>query len=1263
MKNFNLVHVVGGGCGKTTGPVVFAAIVLACVAMAQPNGLTIREASGSNQTARPVTIGRVFKQGEIANWAKPRVNGIPVASWQNDVKNRWPDSSLKYAVISLPLAVSANATVVVDFVNDATGPCHLGNQATCEAAALDGAGMLAQRSSNWTATIEITNGATQTANARTMINAGAFSYWLRGPVVTQMIVRDVSSARAYDMGFATTGGLSPMFIITAYPAYPAGIRQEFVLENAWTDKVIDQTYSLAIKNGAGGSNTVYSRATFTHYPSARWHKGNEANQIWDGTAPGAIEINHNARYLIAAKAFPNYDPDITIGSTVSTSVLNAWNASNRGDDFGEEGTMYKGFATTGGRPDIAWVHQHQLRALYSGSNTWNEMMFNLGDVSGHIPLQLREARTDNLFCGVLCGGGNATVQGTGKPVSLGGRPSFWVKRDYWNQAPTIADRIIPIGSYTMGGWSTDQAHAPSIAYIPYIISGSYYYYEQIMFWANWNTLSSPWHTLYYGRNYEYGIVNPKGEQMRATAWSLRTISQGAFVAVDASPEKELLATVLRNNAEFWEGAMNVTSGNYPPADSSCPGNTPGGAGPTSGANRSIWCFGRKIYDVGRANPNGVPLTDIGQYPCMTKYWGLYDCPSLGTTFGHSWQWAYFIQAIGWANDSVAANWGPTLDAITDFWVEAYGYNPKLAYGILLGTNRAAATLYVPMLQPDNVTRFANAAAYGAVMIKNGSTTLVGSLISNGTSFQMADYTATSWVPIWRRTASAVSSISVTSGTIRVSLTSAHGLRVGYQIMTTGHSTAALNTNDSGTGGVIARRYITAVPSANTLEFAYVGTTPPADGSYSVDSGFIIQTLNTNNWFRVGSEVVQICRLEVDGTATVGSAAATESTASGSQCIASATYRAQNGTTGVAHNIGETVEQAYDVWDPTNRGDTQGGTVWIMRTAMSFLYPYSGPTTSGTSLWNWMQSTLYTPYGAEFQTDSNPTLSVMPRQTPKFRFTTSSLPTGTANVPYSAQLAVSNNTGAVTYGVSSGSLPAGVALNTATGEITGTAAASVASAITFTATDATGTQSATLGLGIQDTGVTITMSPASLPNATVGSSYSQSFSATGGTAPYTWEVIGTGLVPGLTMSGAGLLSGNPSAGGTYNFTVRVTDANSNIKDQAYSITVAWLQLGITTATTLPTGIVGASYSQQLQASGGQTPYTWVLVSGTVAGGLSVVSSGLVSGVPNTPANYSFTVRCTSNDGQTTTKAFTLNVPPPIGYVTAVSGVTATNVTVK
>jgi large repetitive protein len=76
--------------------------------------------------------------------------------------------------------------------------------------------------------------------------------------------------------------------------------------------------------------------------------------------------------------------------------------------------------------------------------------------------------------------------------------------------------------------------------------------------------------------------------------------------------------------------------------------------------------------------------------------------------------------------------------------------------------------------------------------------------------------------------------------------------------------------------------------------------------------------------------------------------------------------------------------------------------------------------------------------------------------------------------------------------------------------------------------------------------TITISPATLPSASFGIPYSQTISASGGTAPYTFTVTTGSLPPGFTLTSTGpssvLLSGTPTTVGTYNFTMMATDAN-------------------------------------------------------------------------------------------------------------------------
>lgn len=83
---------------------------------------------------------------------------------------------------------------------------------------------------------------------------------------------------------------------------------------------------------------------------------------------------------------------------------------------------------------------------------------------------------------------------------------------------------------------------------------------------------------------------------------------------------------------------------------------------------------------------------------------------------------------------------------------------------------------------------------------------------------------------------------------------------------------------------------------------------------------------------------------------------------------------------------------------------------------------------------------------------------------------------------------------------------------------------------------------------------LVVSTTSLTNATVGSAYTQSLTATGGTAPYTWTVASGALPAGLTLSPAGVISGTPTTAGGANFTASVTDSASPAATATMALTL-------------------------------------------------------------------------------------------------------------
>ncbi|MEG3144437.1 putative Ig domain-containing protein [Sphingomonas sp. RT2P30] len=174
-----------------------------------------------------------------------------------------------------------------------------------------------------------------------------------------------------------------------------------------------------------------------------------------------------------------------------------------------------------------------------------------------------------------------------------------------------------------------------------------------------------------------------------------------------------------------------------------------------------------------------------------------------------------------------------------------------------------------------------------------------------------------------------------------------------------------------------------------------------------------------------------------------------------------------------------------------------------------------------------------------------------------------LPGGKVGNAYSKPFSASGGTGPYGYALTGGSLPAGMTLSTG-GTLSGTPTAGGNFTFQVTATDASavgsgGPFTATRGYTLNIAAATISVAPASLPDGTSGSAYSQTITASGGTAPYSYAVTVGTLPAGLTLSNGGLLSGTPGARGSYDFTVTATDSSTGTgpfsANKAYRVTIA------------------------------------------------------------------------------------------------------------
>ncbi|MEK6410394.1 MAG: putative Ig domain-containing protein [Acidobacteriota bacterium] len=173
---------------------------------------------------------------------------------------------------------------------------------------------------------------------------------------------------------------------------------------------------------------------------------------------------------------------------------------------------------------------------------------------------------------------------------------------------------------------------------------------------------------------------------------------------------------------------------------------------------------------------------------------------------------------------------------------------------------------------------------------------------------------------------------------------------------------------------------------------------------------------------------------------------------------------------------------------------------------------------------------------------------------------------------------------------------------------------------------------------------LTIGTGDLPEATVGVAYSRTMAAVGGKPDFSWSIESGNLPPGLALGQAGSISGTPSTAGTFNFVAKVTDSNGNSATKALTLIVKSAAPLTITANQLPRGSVGVAYSQSIGASGGQTPYTWSIQSGSLPDGLTLNQSGIISGTPERSMAASFALQLTDAVSASVSATLSITINP-------------------
>lgn len=441
----------------------------------------------------PFTVGHAFRQGDI-----PAGSGIAIsgATAQATIKNTWPDGSAKFAIIAGSYTSAGSAITITP----SAGTSSTGT-------ALTTADLIATG-----ATASIDAGAFGAASFGNTEWGSPFQSWVSGHRMSSWIYRKQIGADAHLVAWLEVR----LYLGGAVEVLP-WVENGYLKVASPINKSATYSFTLGgtVRNGGGAGSAI----DLKHHQRTPLVSG-AALSYWLATDPG-VTVKHDSAYLMATELVPTYWAAVSPAASLVTSLpstftpLQAWVYNYSSDSM----------ASSGYQNAIGLLPLHDVLHLTTTADTYASIVRE-GYSAGRWGIHYRDENTN-------------------KPVRFQDRPNLVLADSQGfkdNGGSTTGDRSVAATGGNPPQW--DTAHSPSVGYLAYLITGRFYFMEEVQFAATCNFLGNGDNAAL--RNGVQGLVQTAVDawQTRSCAWDWRSKIQALTVTPDSGAGSEIRADLI-----------------------------------------------------------------------------------------------------------------------------------------------------------------------------------------------------------------------------------------------------------------------------------------------------------------------------------------------------------------------------------------------------------------------------------------------------------------------------------------------------------------------------------------------------------------------------------------------------------------------------------------------------------------------------------------------------------------------------------------------